>query len=67
MFRAKLSHIKTEDELFKFFCERAGYDEQAGIYVCVGVAADDTRVLFEKLKAEWLQDIADDAKRSLTT
>ncbi len=61
MFRNKLSHIKTEEELFEFFSSHAGYDEQVGIYRCAGLADSDTRNLFLKLKAAWEEDVVQDA------
>lgn len=59
MFRPRLFHIKTEDELFKYFSKNAGYIEKYDTYQCAGIYANDTRKLFLKLIEEWKKDIED--------
>jgi len=63
-FRPRLYHIKHEKELFQYFTENAGLVDE-GVYRCAGIYANDTKVLFEKLKNEWKKDIAFRAKQLL--
>ena len=60
VWRNKLSHIKTEKELFEYFEKYASFDTNAKVYICAGLASDDTKKLFIKLKDEWENDIAFD-------
>lgn len=63
-FRSRLYHIKNEKELFKYFTENARFVDE-GVYACAGIYANDTGVLFEKLKKEWTKDIKLRAKQLL--
>lgn len=64
-FKPRLFHIKNEKTLWKFFERHAGYNSEMQIYLCAGVAASDTRVLWEKLIEAWKNDIACEAKIQL--
>ena len=63
-FRPRLYRIKNEKELFQYFTENAGFVDE-GVYRCAGIYANDTGVLFKKLKKEWKKDIALRAKELL--
>lgn len=63
-FRNKLSGINTEEELFEYFSETAGYIGP-GQYYCAGIYASDTAILYKKLKEAWRNDISDDALKVL--
>lgn len=64
--RPRLYHIDNEDKLFEYFVENAGYLEQDDLYHCAGLYSDDTAQLFDKLKAEWKEDIKQHTKELLT-
>jgi hypothetical protein len=65
MFRNKLSHIKNEDELFKYFSKNAKYSYSEQNYMCAGITSDDTSVLFKKLRRAWIKDKKETVKYML--
>lgn len=64
-FRIRLYNHKTEEELWNYFCEKAGYNEEMQIYQCAGIVSSDTRDLWIRLKEEWVNDTKNRAKELL--
>ena len=65
-FRLRLYPYKTEEDLWDYFCEHAGYNEEMQIYQCAGIVSNDTKDLWSELKKEWEEDIKNRAKEVLS-
>ena len=54
-YRPTFKYIRTEEELFKKFSKYAGFVTE-GVYRYFDIYADDTAVLFQKMKAIWEEE-----------